>query len=224
MTKLNTNIIHRLIYIFTSRSWVSSTFLIQLSDSLRKAAEYRIIKENKGKHPKHEIIKYYEFFQKHVSGDDVVIDIGCSKGELTNKVAKVAKKVYGVEIVSQNYQLAIKGRVLDNIEFIHGDIYKYQMSQDVNTAIMSNVLEHLERRIELLTLLRQKCKKLLIRIPAIDREWWPYYLKSIGAEYRLDYTHYIEHSREEILEELKQSGWTVDSIYSQWGEFYIVCN
>ena len=56
---------------------------------------------NNGIHPKHDIIKYKEWF-KNINSNDVVLDIG-SMGSLPKFLSEKAINVYGIEIEKRHY-------------------------------------------------------------------------------------------------------------------------
>ena len=95
---------------------------------------------------------------------------------------------------------------------------------------LSNVLEHIEHRIEFLKKLIKQIswqdktnKKLLIRVPMIDREWITVYKKELGIDYRLDPTHYTEYIYTQFEQELIESGIGILSYHIRFGEIYAVC-
>ncbi len=52
-------------------------------------------------HPKHQILKYKEWFSEHVKNNDIVLDIGSNTGELPVFLSNKIKYVYGIEIIEQ---------------------------------------------------------------------------------------------------------------------------
>ena len=160
------------------------------------------VRLNNGIHPKHEIMNYHKFFVDNVSEGNTVLDVGCGNGFLAYDVAKKAKRVVGIDINKKNIEFAKKHYKRGNLEFIVGDATKYQFNESFDVIILSNVLEHIENRVEFLKKLRNVAPKFLIRVPLITRSWLPVYLKEMGYEYRLDKTHYIEYTEEEFFEEI----------------------
>ena len=67
---------------------------------------------------------------------------------------------------------------------------------------MSNVLEHIKDRHEFLMKCKVHAPKLLIRVPAFERDWLVPYKKSLGLEWKLHNDHYIEHTVEELMREI----------------------
>jgi SAM-dependent methyltransferase len=179
-----------------------------------------------GLHPKHRLMNYHKFFVDNVSEGEGVLDIGCGNGALLRDVAlKTRWCVVGVEINKQNVDLAIKRLAdLPNIEIVHADIHEYRGQKHFDSIILSNVLEHLDKRAELLRYLKEqfKPKQFLIRVPMFEREWLVPYKKELGVEWRLDTTHEIEYTEEEFRIELTMAGLEIRKIMFKWGEIYAV--
>ncbi len=101
-----------------------------------------------GLHPKHRLIEYHKFFVDNVSVGNSVLDVGCSNGALLRDVAiKTNGIAVGVEISEDNVKSA-KTILSDlpNAEVIQGDIWAYKDDRYFDTVLLSNVLEHLDRR------------------------------------------------------------------------------
>jgi SAM-dependent methyltransferase len=184
-----------------------------------------------GIHPKHRILKYKEWFLKNIQPDWIVLDIGCSTGLMPYLLADKAKFVYGIEINEKFIREAKEKRHKPNIEYICADATLYEFKERrVNCVILSNVLEHIENRVAFLQRLianlqweNRDHKVFLIRVPIIDRDWLTIYKKELGLDYRLDPTHYIEYSFEELQEELNRSGIEIIHYKARFGEIYAVC-
>jgi SAM-dependent methyltransferase len=185
---------------------------------------------NNGVHPKHRIMKYKEWFVDNIQCNDVVLDVGCNTGMMPKVMSEKAKFVYGIEIENKHIEEALNLRKKDNIEYICADAttYNYSDCMPVDVVTLSNVLEHIENRVEFLQKLTNKIKwndvkTFLIRVPMIDREWITLYKKELGIEYRLDRTHFIEYTFDSFKNELTQSGINIASYHIKFGEIYAVC-
>ena len=95
---------------------------------------------------------------------------------------------------------------------------------------LSNILEHIEKRVEFLTKIINQVnwedsteKKILIRVPMIDRDWITIYKKNKRIEWRLDKTHFTEYTFNEFQEEMINSNITILNYRIQYGEIYAVC-
>lgn len=183
-----------------------------------------------GVHPKHRLMNYHRFFLDNVEPDDVVLDLGCGNGLVALDVAQKAKEVLGLDINESNIKAAKENeRNLQrrNITFIVGDATKIEFDKKFDKIILSNVLEHIELRIEFLkkigNLLRDApSAALLLRVPMLNRDWVTLYKKELDMEYRLDRTHYIEYTVETLTEEIGRSGWHISEYSIQFGEIWAI--
>jgi predicted RNA methylase len=184
-------------------------------------------------HPKHQILKYKEWFSEHVKNNDVVLDIGSNTGELPVFLSNKIKHVYGIEIVEQLHKKALERDNISNVGFILGDAtsYNYSKIRPISVVTLSNVLEHIEHRVEFLKGITEnlswedeKNRKLLIRVPMMDRDWITIYKKNMGVEWRLDLTHYTEYTMDSFLQEMNEAGILVLESDVRFGEIYAVCS
>ena len=182
-----------------------------------------------GKHPKHKILKYQDWFRNKITSDSVVIDIGCNTGYMVNFLSSKCEFAYGMELNSKLYKKAIGSFDKTNIKFINADAttYDYSDLKKIDYVCLSNVLEHIELRVTFLQKLKENVNwneeiKFLIRVPTIERDWLSVHKKNVGVNYLLDRTHYIEHTLEEFHSELLQAGLYASSLEVKFGEFFAV--
>lgn len=204
-------------------------FLFEIDNKLYIIQGEESVRYGNGVHTKHKHINYHKFFQDNIGKGQNVLDIGSSNGELTFDIAKKANpgKVIGIEIVPSKVKVANKKFKLDNLEYIVGDATDSDVLPEnikVHVITLSNVLEHIEFRVEFLTKLRKKYnpEKFLIRVPSFQRDWRVPLKKELGMDYRLDDTHYIEYTKETFEKEIKDSGLLVKDIEYKWGEIWAV--
>lgn len=180
------------------------------------------VRDNDGIHPKHRIMKYHDFFLNNTTRSDHVLDIGCGNGTLAYDLSQKATHVTAIDISPKNIALAQKRFPLINLTYLVGDATTYQFQKQFDTIILSNVLEHIDQRINFLNEISHLAPKILIRVPLITREWLAVYKKEIGMEYRLDPTHFIEYTEEIFSEELIQAGLFSEQQYVKFGELYVI--
>jgi hypothetical protein len=187
---------------------------------------------NDGVHPKHYIMKYKEWFLEHIEPGWVVMDIGSNTGMLPLMLAEKAAFVYGIELSEKHVAVAKTQHAKPNIEYICADAttHNYDSYQPVNCVTLSNVLEHIEHRVDFLKRIVRQVKwidashrRLLFRVPMINREWIVLYKKELGLDYRLDPTHHIEYTLEQFEEELGQAGIVPKKVEIRFGEIYAMC-
>ena len=191
---------------------------------------YRVLSRNAvriegGLHPKHRLTKYHDFFFENIMPGDSVLDIGCGNGQVLRKIAAIdGARLTGVDISSSNTSAAeAHCQPYPNIRIACSDIWDYDCESHFDVVLLSNVLEHLKNRVELLQRIVGKfCPRLvLIRVPMYEREWLVPYKREMGVEWRLDDTHEIEYTENEIRQELADAGLEIQSISFRWGEMYI---
>ena len=176
--------------------------------------------EKNGVHPKHRIMNYHKFFVDNVREKDSVLDIGCGNGALTYDVAKKAKIVTGIDLNEKNIKIAKDKFSRKNINYVFGDALTDLPDKKYDVIILSNVLEHIEKRAEFLRSIKKLSSKFLIRVPMMNREWIAIYKKELGVEHRLDKTHFVEYTFEYFEEEMKKAGLKIHAYSIQFGEIW----
>lgn len=218
--KIKTNLLNIARKTFIRKGFLS--MFISLNNFSYKWA--KVFASDGENHPKHKILNYDQFYIENVAPGDVVIDVGCSNGHLSNSVSSKAKKVVGIDISKKNIETARKKNKNDNIEYILGDATEYEFNEKFDVILLSNVLEHIENRVVFLEKLHKLSDKIILRVPMVDRDWFTIYKKENGFEYRLDDTHFIEYTIDILNNELKESGWRLDNYSVQFGELWGVVN
>lgn len=182
-----------------------------------------VVRENGGLHPKHRILDYHKFFLDNISATDSVLDIGCGNGSVAFDMSKKAAKVVAIDISEKNIKTAQSKFNNNNLEYIIGDATTYKFEGKFDAITLSNVLEHIENRVDFLSKTKLLAPKILIRVPLITREWLAVYKKENGIEYRTDKTHFVEYTEEGFAEEIGGAGLTIESWHIKFGELYAVC-
>jgi len=193
-----------------------NSYTYSLSSYLAKSIE------KDGLHPKHRLMNYHQFFLDNIDEKDTILDIGCGNGALSLDLAKKAKKVIGIDINESNIHIAKNKYMKENIIYYCGDALYNLPDERYDVIILSNVLEHINYRVNFLKSLLDKSNKFLIRVPMIDRSWIDLYKKELGLEYRLDKTHYIEYTLKTFKDETKEAGLKIEYYDIRFGEIWAV--
>lgn len=209
-------LIRKLIFFVLKIILMSHSFAYKLAGYLTQKVE------KNGLHPKHRLMNYHKFFVDNVGEKNTVLDIGCGNGALTYDVARKAKKVVGIDLKEQNISIAKKKFSRENIEYVYGDALTDLPNKQFDVIILSNVLEHIDKRTRFLTSLKKLAHKFLIRVPMLNRSWIDIYKKELGLEYRLDNTHFIEYTFESFKEELDKVRLRILDYSIQFGEIWAV--
>jgi len=178
------------------------------------------IKAEKGLHPKHRLQLYHQFFVDNITSENIILDIGCGNGDLSYNLAQKAKKVLGIDILGEGINKAKAAYKRDNLQFITGNAVDYDFGAQFDVIVLSNVLEHIEDRVEFLIKIKGLAPKILIRVPMLNRDWLTLYKKELGIEYKLDASHFIEYTAETLKEELRQAGLVLGDYSVQFGEIW----
>jgi hypothetical protein len=107
---------------------------------------------------------------------------------------------------------------------VESDALAYRADEPFDAAILSNVLEHVGPRVELLRSLREEtgAGRLLIRVPAIDRDWVVPLREELGLDHFSDPEHQVEYTPDLLRNELAAAGWSMDEPMLGWGEIWVV--
>jgi SAM-dependent methyltransferase len=225
------HLIKRIIFNKTVAKGLIKPILRWHSQCYKWAGTYAVIL-NDGVHPKHYIIKYEEWFLEHIEPGWTVLDVGCDTGMLPVLLAEKAAFVYAVERDNERITVARTQYTRPNVEYILADAttYDYHLCQPINCVTMSNVLEHIEHRVDFLKKIVHQIKWadeyhkcFLFRVPMLNREWIVLYKKELGLDYRLDPTHHIEYTLEQFEEELGQANIVPKKVEVRFGEIYALC-
>ncbi len=179
-------------------------------------------RSNQGINPKHEIMKYHDFFINNISENSTVLDIGCGNGMVAYDISKKAKEVIGIDFSSKSIEKAKRVYTRNNLKFITGDATIFKFQKKFDTIVLSNVLEHIESRVDFLKNIKGLSDTILIRVPMINRDWITLYKKEIGANWRLDNTHYIEYTFDSFQNELSQAELKIKNYSIQFGEIWAI--
>jgi len=184
---------------------------------------------NNGIHPKHRLTQYQGWFLNNIEKDWVVLDVGCNTGTMTSALGEKAKHIYGIEINGKLLEKASREKKRRNVDFYLGDAttFDYSPLMPIDCVTLSNVLEHIEERVEFLKKMVRQVnwrgkKRFLVRVPMVDRDWITLFKREVGVEWRLDPTHFTEYTQAQFERELGEAGIRVRSLSIRFGEIYAV--
>ncbi|MBI1245690.1 MAG: methyltransferase domain-containing protein [Alphaproteobacteria bacterium] len=200
-------------------------FLFAVQARLDNALAEEAVRYGLGVHPKHRHMRYHDFFVTRITAGQRVLDVGCGNGYLARRIAADAgAAVVGVDIVAANIEKACRLHAHERVEFRIGDILREIPAGGFDVIAMSNVLEHLPGRPELLRRLAEAtgARRFLIRVPNFERDWTVPLKKELGIDWRSDSTHETEHTSAEFEAEIDAAGLLVRECLLGWGEIWAV--
>ena len=203
--------------------------IFRIKDKLEWIINERSLKYENGIHPKHRLTDYHAFFIERIKNGEKILDVGCGNGMVAMSIAKALPKsfVLGVDINNKNIKFAdniSKEKGIRNIRFVNGDINNEQ-NINADVVILSNVLEHINKRVLFLQNIFKKSKanKFLIRVPLFERDWQIALRKELDTYYFSDNDHKIEHTLKQFKKEISQAGFYIKDMKTIWGEIWAEC-
>jgi len=201
--------------------------LFALQDRLDLVINERAVAYGGGEHPKHRLMAYHDFFVDRISPGNRVLDIGCGYGAVARSIARRVRgaEVTGIDLDETRLGQAMAAENPANLKFIQGDALKDLPSGGWDVVVLSNILEHIDRRIDFLKCVTAKtgAKKLLIRVPLFERHWHNPLRAELGVNYLSDPTHYIEHTLKQFQDEIAAADLKAAEIVVRWGEIWADC-
>jgi len=206
-----------------------ASFLMALDSTLYDFQGESAVEACGGLHPKHRLMNYHQFFVRRIGRGERVVDLGSGNGAVACSIARDAgAEVVGVELNPDNIAAAgaraeregLAGRV----SFVRGDITSDRIPRAFDAIVLSNVLEHVPDRAALLRKWSEwyRPSKILIRVPAFDRDWRTPWKRELGVEWRLDPTHETEYTLDSLEREADEAGLEIGERIVNWGEYWVV--
>jgi SAM-dependent methyltransferase len=197
--------------------------LLQLYQDAYLGADFGAIEYDGGVHAKHRLTGYHDFFVERVQSGERVLDVGCGKGELAYDLAERAQaSVIAIDASPWMLEFARERFSHPRVTYVQADAVTFEPDAPVDVAILSNVLEHIGPRIELLRGLRERAgaRRLLLRVPVLERDWIVPLRRELGLPHFSDPEHQVEYDPSLLREELAAAGWKMGDHQLVWGEIW----
>ena len=176
-----------------------------------------------GVHVKHRLMRYHDFFVARLNGGEHVLDVGCGYGAVAHSIAdRAGARVTGIDLNADNIAKARQLHAHPGLAFVHGEAPRDLQRQHFDVIVLSNVLEHIESRLDFLRQLLDKtsASRLLIRVPMADREWRVPLRAELGLFQFSDPTHFTEYTRDSFEQEMTAAGLAISHLQVNWGEIW----
>ena len=197
--------------------------LLRMDDLLTNCINRTALLYDDGVHVKHRLTRYHDFFVERIRSGEYALDIGCGIGAVAYSIAsRSGAKVLGIDLNAENIQKAQTLYQHANLSFANGDALGDLPGHEFDVVVLSNILEHIEKRVEFLTSVQRKFqpKRWLIRVPMINRDWRVPMRKELGLFYFSDRTHFVEYTQDSFKEELRAAGLLITFAQCNWGEIW----
>jgi len=217
------------------RFWVSSVGahpdsrlaarrVLEIYQDVYEQLDRAAIRYDGGVHAKHRLMGYHDFFVERVRPGERVLDVGCGKGELAaDLVERAGATVVGVDFDPWMLDFARTRFSRPGLTFVEANVTADLPEGPFDVVVLSNVLEHVEDRVDLLRRLVDTARpgRVLIRVPILDRDWTVPLRRELGLPYFSDPGHFTEYDPESLHGELAQAGLEVDELRQVWGELWV---
>ncbi len=203
-------------------------FLMAADTPLNDAIDDSIVNAFGGVHPKHWVTDYHAFFSDRIARGLRVLDLGCGVSMVAlSIIERCGATVTGVDWSEHNLGMAAKlsvarGRA-DSLTLVSADICQTRVPGSFDVVVLSNVLEHITDRPKRLRQWTQwyNPSRILIRVPAFDRDWRVPLKKELGLDWRCDQTHETEYTRPQVEQEMSEAGLHIREIITRWSEYWV---
>jgi SAM-dependent methyltransferase len=199
--------------------------LLSLQDELFRRIDILAVDLDGGVHAKHRIIGYHDFFVDRVREGEAVLDVGCGKGELAYDLAERSRaRVTGIDVNREALAFARSRFTSDRLQLVEADARTWEPGHSFDVVVLSNVLEHIDDRVGLLSRLVAVAqpRRLLIRVPVLERDWSVGLRRELGLFHFSDPTHVTEYDREQLAADLAAAGLVATELEQRWGELWAV--
>ncbi len=198
--------------------------LLQVYQDAYVGADLGAVQYDGGVHAKHRLMRYHDFFVERIGPGERVLDVGSGKGELAYDVAeRSGATVVAVDRSPWALDFARSRFSHPRVTYVQADAVDFVPDESVDVAILSNVLEHVGPRRELLRTLRERAgaRRLLVRVPVSERDWTVPLRRELGLPHFSDPEHEIEYDVGLLREELAAAGWEMGEPLLVWGEIWV---
>lgn len=175
-----------------------------------------------GIHVKHRLIRYHQFFLDRIQPGERVLDVGFGWGAVAHALAAAGAVVTGIDSNADRVKEARARFQHPRLEFVAGTAPQDVPAGPFEVVVASNVLEHVDRRIDFLQSIqaRTSAQRWLIRVPMADRDWKVPLRGELGLFPFSDPTHFTEYTRDSFEREMAEAGFAIRQIQINWGEIW----
>lgn len=114
---------------------------------LNDCGGYDIFSQSGGKEMESRLQDIYNLI--HPKEGELILDVGCGRGELTYALSQSEAYVTGIDYSSAAIKIARKtyGEDNEHLRYVCGDIFKFEEMQKFDKIVMADVVEHIDQNI-----------------------------------------------------------------------------
>lgn len=197
--------------------------LLQIETDLHGLIDETAMAYGGGVHVKHRLMRYHDFFVDRIRKGERVLDIGCGYGAVAHSIAeRSGADVVGIDLDPANVAAARQMFPHPRLTFVQGEAPRDLPDDRFDVVVASNVLEHVERRVEFLREVQARvgASRWLVRVPMFNRDWHPALRRELGLFPYCDPTHFTEYTGESFESEMAEAGFALRHLQVNWGEIW----
>lgn len=197
--------------------------LLRFEARLARTLDRTAMRYEGGIHPKHRLMRYHDFFVRRLAPGERVLDVGCGYGSVAYSMAHHGgAEVTGIDVVEAHVRQARERYAHPRLRFVHGDALELQVDGRFDTIVISNVLEHFDRRVAFLRAAQERFRprRWLIRLPMATRNWRVAMRGELGLPTYNDPDHRIEYTLPALAGEMAAAGLRLTHAETAWGEVW----
>jgi SAM-dependent methyltransferase len=201
--------------------------LLTIESDLGGLIDEQALAYDHGVHVKHRLMQYHDFFVDRIGDTDRALDIGCGYGAVAYSIAtRTGASIVGLDMDPGNVKSAQARFRHERLSFVEGEAPRVLPPGPFTVIVLSNVLEHIERRVDFLAEVQQRLapQRWLIRVPMFNRDWRPSLRRELGLFPYSDPTHFTEYTRESFEAEMADARLQVSHLQINWGEVWAVAS
>jgi len=154
---------------------------------------------------------------------DTVADLGCGTGRWSRACAMKAKKVFGID--ANRLTLEEAKKLGGSVDYIELDLdTSLEKMPYVDLTLMIHFLEHIKNPLNLLKVVREKSKKIVIEVPDFESDPLNYSRIWTREPFYFDSDHICEFTLAELQLLLRKTDWSPSFIVQKGGTILIVAN
>ena len=177
-----------------------------------------------GEHPKHRLTGYHDFFVERVREGERVLDVGCGIGSVARDVAeRSGATVVGIDSSPWALATARSQFAHPRVTYVEADVLTYEPDApfDSRDPLERARARRAPRGAPEALRERDGARRLLVRVPSIERDWTVPLRDEVGLPYFSDPDHELEYTADLLRDELREAGWEMGEPTLRWGEIWV---
>jgi SAM-dependent methyltransferase len=144
----------------------------------------------------------FAFIKRQIDSENVVLDLGCARGDITEYLASISKFAVGIDHNALLIAEAMQRHCRGNLKYFCGDAIDYVSNSETafDILILSHILEHLDEPVQFLKNYLGRFEKIFIEVPDNDQDEHSHLRVACGLKPLFnDADHIWEFRRDDML-------------------------